>query len=189
MLDDAQLLRIETELAECYERLVGYAMNVAQRTNRRRPGGIAGGDIGPDLLHEAVVTLYSEARTWNDALAVEQFLEGAVRSVAYSRRKARASQEQSYDARVEKLGSAADVATPGSPEPELRLANRQTLERALAMFAGDARACQVITAIHDGAIPPREIAEDTGLTVAQVKEVRRRLKARLGPVFELDEEE
>jgi len=151
-----------------------------------------------DLAQEAVVRTLSGERTrdpakWPDIVI---FMEQTMRSILCSEMKrlkrqgialdgAGVDDEHPADA---KLGLLDDRAR-GFRDPLLEMLGReecdQILEAVLDAAEDDPNVEKVANALMDGGPKPEDIAQETGLSVKQVYQVKRKLLRRLGSIEEV----
>ncbi len=149
-----------------------------------------------ELVQEAIVRAYGVGndggyRNWNkqDCPNLAKFLNGIIKSITSHEadhvvnfaNEPIYNEGQSKDEKILKLDDTAEISKPKTPEEEfLEEENLRTFDDELDKLAdGDVDLGMVILCIKDGIGEPRNIADETGLEIEKVYNLKRKLRRKL----------
>lgn len=164
-------------------RLNAYATALVKRNKgwMRGNGILPGGDEAEDCVQEAIKRLYDGTRKWKVGVDIEILLKGIIRSYLSSEVKGK----ENLLATSLNTSLASDFYNSASvhfPEPESEIDYGETMAAMVKeiLKVNDEKIELVFMAMTDGIWRPSEISEETGIPVAEVYNLKKRILKILG---------
>lgn len=183
---DANLrAKCRAEIPGIYTPLLAMAVDLIRRSGWRRRFDMERKGAAEDLLHEAILRVWSANRIWDPAkVDLWGFLVGAMKSLVYDAAQSPENRTSSLDEPIgDGGGRKADLLEQDSEtleEAYVREEEAKGIEDAILAAAGDDPVLlKYVEAIMDGAGSPAEIAGRTGMPASAVYQAHRKLCRRV----------
>ncbi len=188
-LDSATLEQFKQELPSVYKQVLARAVRIVRAKRQGWDCALPEGQEAADLVQEAVEKVLRGERQW-DPISVPDlhvFLTGVVRSLASHLVTGGSSREVTVDGVGEYIDHNSDSPLVPTAETVLIEAERcdEIMCEAFAAAGEDAVIQKMLDAIMEGYMKADEIAELSGLSLAEVYEGNRRLHRRMKSVDQM----